>query len=150
MAPSSPLVVKMVGVERRQLSWQRGGCSAQALADRCNSPTADLHSQQLIQQRLGLAETQREGITQQTHQGTEPGPVAAGLHIHRQRGAGAGGTARADQPVPPMLDHQRRDRWDLNHLMPQWLWFISLEQGAAATARLKVMLNDIVNTLDRH
>jgi hypothetical protein len=49
-----------------------------------------------------------------------------------------------------MLDHQRRDRWDLNHLMPQWLWFISLEQGAAATARLKVMLNDIVNTLDRH
>ena len=25
MAPSSPLVVKMVGMERRQLSWQRGG-----------------------------------------------------------------------------------------------------------------------------
>jgi hypothetical protein len=24
MAPSSPLVVKMVGMERRQLSWQRG------------------------------------------------------------------------------------------------------------------------------
>jgi hypothetical protein len=34
-----------------------------------------------------------------------------------------------------MLDHQRRDRWDLNHLMPQWLWIISLEQGAAAAAR---------------
>jgi hypothetical protein len=25
MSPSSPLVVKMVGMERRQLSWQRGG-----------------------------------------------------------------------------------------------------------------------------
>jgi len=24
MAPSSPLVVKMVGMDRRQLSWQRG------------------------------------------------------------------------------------------------------------------------------
>jgi hypothetical protein len=27
MAPSSPLVVKMVGMERRQLSWQRGPLS---------------------------------------------------------------------------------------------------------------------------
>jgi hypothetical protein len=48
-----------------------------------------------------------------------------------------------------MLDHQRRDRWDLNHLMPQWLWIISLEQGAAAMARLRVMLDDLVNPLDR-
>jgi hypothetical protein len=57
--------------------------------------------------------------------------------------------AGADQPVPPLLDHQRRDRWDLNHLMPQWLWIISLEQGAAATARLRVMLDDLVNPLNR-
>jgi hypothetical protein len=48
-----------------------------------------------------------------------------------------------------MLDHQRRDRWDLNHLMPQWLWIISLEQGAAATARRRVMLDDLINPLDR-
>ena len=48
-----------------------------------------------------------------------------------------------------MLDHQRRDRWDLNHLMPQWLWIISLEQGAAAAARRRVMLDDLINPLDR-
>ena len=33
--------------------------------------------------------------------------------------------------------------------MPQWLWIISLEKGAAATARLRVMLDDLVNPLDR-
>ena len=33
--------------------------------------------------------------------------------------------------------------------MPQWLWIISLEKGAAATARLRVMLDDLINPLDR-
>ena len=54
------------------------GCASAALdplADRCNRSTADLHPQQLIEQRLGLAETQREGTAQQTHQGTEPGAI---------------------------------------------------------------------------
>jgi hypothetical protein len=46
---------------------QRG---AYPLADPCNRSTADLDPQQLIEQHLGLAETQREGTAQQAHQGT--------------------------------------------------------------------------------
>ncbi len=49
-----------------------------------------------------------------------------------------------------MLDNQWRDRCDLNHLMPLSLWIISLENGAASTARLMLMLVDLVNPLDRH
>lgn len=97
-------------------------CCVQALADRCNRPTADLNLQLLIEQRLGPAETQREGTVQQTHQGTEPGPLTAGLHIRRQGGAGAGGAAWEDQPMHPMLDHQRCDWRILDHLMAQRLW----------------------------
>ncbi len=66
---------------------------AQALADCCNGAAADLDPQQLIEQRLGLAETQREGAAQQAHQGTKPGAVMARLPIRRQGGAGAGGAA---------------------------------------------------------
>jgi hypothetical protein len=95
------------------------------LADRSDRSSADLHYQQLVQQRLGLAETQRESTTQQTHQCTEPGPEAAGLHIRRPFGAGACGAAGTDQAVQAMLDHHRRDRWDLNHLMAQGLWINS-------------------------
>ena len=42
---------------------------------------ADEGPQQLIQQRLGLAETQREVTAQQTHQRTEPWTVVTGLHL---------------------------------------------------------------------
>ena len=80
-------------------------------------PTAHLHSHQLLEQGLGLAETPGEGAAQQANQGTEPWAVVTGLHIRRQRGAGAGGTAGADQAMQSVLDHQRRDRWYLNHLM---------------------------------
>ena len=52
----------------------RQGC-AQPLSDPGDRTPADLHSQQLIQQRLGLVETQRESTAQQTHQGAEPGAV---------------------------------------------------------------------------
>ena len=60
------------------------GCT-QSLADGGDPTAADLNRQQLIQQRLGCAETQGEGTAQEPHQGTAPGPVAAGLHIRRQR-----------------------------------------------------------------
>ena len=43
---------------------QRG---ADPLADHCNRSTADLHPKQLLEQRLGLAKTQREGTAQQAH-----------------------------------------------------------------------------------
>lgn len=88
--------------------------------------------QQLMEQRLGLAETQREGATQHTHQRTEPWPVAARFHIRRQRGAGAGGTAGTDQPV-------------FDHLLAQRLWILTLQQRAAAAAGLGVVLHHLTH-----
>ena len=55
---------------------QRG---AAPLADCGDRSTAHLDPQQLIQEPLGLAVTQREGTAQQTHQSTEPWTVMTGL-----------------------------------------------------------------------
>lgn len=49
--------------------------------------------QQLLQQRLRLAESQRERTAPHAHQSTEPGPITPGLHISRQGRAGAGAAA---------------------------------------------------------
>ena len=106
----------LTGKGQGLLHGPRQGC-AQTLADLCNRSTAHLHPQQLIEQRLGLAETQRKDTAQQTHQGAEPRSVRTRFHISRQRCAGAGGAAGADQAMQPMLDHHWRDRRDVNHLM---------------------------------
>lgn len=84
--------------------WVLQGCT-ESLADEGDRTAADLHPQELIQQLLGFAETQGEDTAQQPHQGTKSGPIAAGLHILRQRGARAGGAAGTDQTVEAMLDH---------------------------------------------
>ena len=107
------------------------GGAAMGSGNRCNRPTAHLHPQQLIDQDLGFAETQREGTAQQTHQGTEPGAETAGLPISWQQGAGAGGTAGADPAMQTVHVHQQRDRWDLQHLMAHGRWILSLQQGSA-------------------
>jgi hypothetical protein len=52
-------------LQRLSLRIRQSG--ARALADPCNRPTADLHSKLLIEQRPGLAETQRDGTAQQAH-----------------------------------------------------------------------------------
>jgi hypothetical protein len=48
-----------------------------------------------------------------------------------------------------MLDHHRRDRGDLDHLMAQWFLILSLQQRAAAAAGLRVTLRHLVNALNR-
>ena len=48
-----------------------------------------------------------------------------------------------------MLDHHRRDRRDLDHLMAQRRWILSLQQGAAAAAGVRVVLHHILNSLNR-
>jgi hypothetical protein len=48
-----------------------------------------------------------------------------------------------------MLDHHRRDRWDLNHLMAQGLWIISPQQLAATAASIRVVLHHLIHPLDR-
>ena len=48
-----------------------------------------------------------------------------------------------------MLDHQRGDRRDLDHLMAQRLRILALQLGAAAATRVRVVLDHLVNALDR-
>ena len=69
--------------------------------------------------------------------------------MRRQRRAGAGGAAGAEQPVQPVIDHQGRGPRNLDHLMPQWLQIFTLEMGAAATTGVRVLLHHLVNALDR-
>ena len=106
------------------------------MADCRNGTATDLHPQQLIEQRLGLAETQRESTAQQTHQNTEQGAVATELQNRRQRRAGAGRAAGADQPMPLVTGHQRRDRRNLDHLM-------------ARRRQSRLLLRHLVHPLDR-
>jgi hypothetical protein len=48
-----------------------------------------------------------------------------------------------------MFDHQRGDRRDLDQLMAQRLGILTLQQGAAATAGVRVVLDHLVNALHR-
>ena len=73
----------------------------------------------------------------------------AGFYISRQRCAGAGGTAGADQTMQAMLDHQRCDRRDLDHLMTQWIWINTVQQLTAVAARIRVVIHHLFHPLDR-
>jgi len=48
-----------------------------------------------------------------------------------------------------MLYHQWRDRWNLDHLVTQRLKVVSLPQGAAAAAGIRVVIHHLADTLDR-
>jgi hypothetical protein len=48
-----------------------------------------------------------------------------------------------------MLDHQGGDRRDLDHLVPMGCRILSPQQGAAAAAGVRVVLDYLVNALDR-
>jgi len=98
---------------------------------------------------LGFAETQLEGTAQKAHKGTETGAVMAAFHFSRQRCTGAGGAAGAHQTVQPVLDHQRRDRRNLDHLMAHGRWILSLQQGAAVAAGIGVVLNHLIHPFGR-
>jgi hypothetical protein len=47
-----------------------------------------------------------------------------------------------------MLDHQRGDRRHLDHLVPMGCRILSPQQGAAAAAGIRVVLDYLVNALD--
>jgi hypothetical protein len=51
--------------------------------------------------------------------------------------------------MQPMLDHQRRDRRDLDHQMAQGIGILSLQQRAAAAAGIGVVLHHLIHPLDR-
>ncbi len=108
-----------------------------------------LNPQHLLEQPLTLADAQGEGSTQQRDQGTESGATAAHVHIRWQRRTGAGGAAGAHQPVQPVLNHQRRDRRDLDHLMPQRIRILAVQQRAAVAAGIRVVLHHLIHPLDR-
>jgi hypothetical protein len=77
------------------------------------------------------------------------GPVETRLHIRRQRSAGAGGATGAHQPVQPMPDHNRGERRNLDHLVPQRLWILTPQQGAAAAPGIRAVLQHLIHALDR-
>jgi hypothetical protein len=52
----------------------------------------------------------------------------------------AAGAAGANQTIKPVLDQQRRDRRNLDELMPKRIWVFSLQQVAAAAADIQVVL----------
>jgi hypothetical protein len=47
-----------------------------------------------------------------------------------------------------MLDHHRRDWRDLDHLVAQRRWILSLQQGAAVATGIGVVLNHHIHPLD--
>jgi hypothetical protein len=51
--------------------------------------------------------------------------------------------------VQPVLDHQRRDRRDLDHLLAHGGWVLSLQQGAAVSAGIGVVLHHLIHPLNR-
>ena len=48
-----------------------------------------------------------------------------------------------------MLDHQRRDWRDLDHLMAQGSGVLALQQGAATATGIGVVLHHLIHPLDR-
>ena len=48
-----------------------------------------------------------------------------------------------------MLDHHRRDRRDLDHLVAQRRWILSLQQRSAAARGIRMVLHHFVNALHR-
>jgi hypothetical protein len=55
----------------------------------------------------------------------------------------------SDQPVQPVLDHQRRDRRDLDHPMAQRIWILAVQQGAAVSAGIGVVFHHLVHPFNR-
>jgi len=68
---------------------------------------------------------------------------------HDDAAKGVTGRFHIRRLVQSMLDHQRGDRRDLDHLMAQRRWILALQQSAAATACLGVMLHHFVNAPNR-
>jgi hypothetical protein len=51
--------------------------------------------------------------------------------------------------VQPVFYHHRRDWRNLDHLMAQWVWILSIQQRAAAAAGIGVVLHHLIHPLDR-
>jgi hypothetical protein len=57
--------------------------------------------------------------------------------------------AKANQLVQTVLDHQRRDRRDLGHLMAQGFRIRTLQKRAATAASIWVVLHHLIHSFDR-
>jgi hypothetical protein len=79
-----------------------------------------------------------KGAAQQAHQDTEAGPIAALLHLPWELSTRAGGAAGADQEIQAVFDH----------LMTKGLGIVSVQQGAAAAARIGMVVHHIVAALN--
>ena len=48
-----------------------------------------------------------------------------------------------------VLDHQRHDRRDLNHLLAQRIWILSRKQRAATAAGIRMVFHHLIKPLNR-
>jgi len=51
--------------------------------------------------------------------------------------------------MQPVLGDDGRDRWDLDQLMAQRIWILTLQQSAAAAAGIRVVFDHLIHSLDR-
>ncbi len=51
--------------------------------------------------------------------------------------------------MQPVLGDDERDRWDLDQLMAQRIWILTLQQSAAAAAGIRVVVHHLIHPLDR-
>jgi hypothetical protein len=51
--------------------------------------------------------------------------------------------------VQPVLNHNRGDRRNLDHLVAQGLWILTPQQGAAAATGIRAVIHHIIHPLDR-
>jgi len=122
-----------------------------------SNPCAGLihHPQQLMEQRLGLAELNGKATaTQGAHPSTQPWPInGLAPNMRRQGGTGAGRSSRGQtQPWQPVLESTRRcDRRDLDHIDGAAIWNATPSSKAARKRGRPGVVNSstFIHPLDR-
>jgi len=133
----------MLMPRERLLLHHRRQAFAQPAADGVDRSGADLNAKHLIQQAAHLAMAEVVCTPQQPHQSAELRAKASALHSREQRSAGGGLAVGADYPMELVLDHERLDLWNIDHLMAVRFWILTTKSLTATAPRSGEMRDDI-------
>ena len=75
--------------------------------------------------------------------------VATALHTHRQLRAGDRMAVGADEAMQLVLDHERHDHWDVDHLVAERFRIIPTQRLATTAAVAGMMENHVLALLGR-